>query len=107
MIARVWRGRVRSGLLDEYRRFTAQVCLPEYRATPGNLGAYVLTKESSDHGDVVTLSFWDSYESIARFAGSDIERARYYTEDPRFLLDFPERVEHFEAAGANDRFGLM
>lgn len=96
MIARVWRGRVRPDLLEEYRRYVATQCLPDYRATPGNLGAYVFTKASVDHGDVVTLSFWDSYESIKGFAGDDITRARYYSEDPRFLLDFPERVEHFD-----------
>jgi heme-degrading monooxygenase HmoA len=104
VIARVWRGRVRPGLLEEYRQYVAQACLPDYRAIPGNLGAYVFTKESDDHGDVITLSFWDSYDSIARFAGKDIERARYYPEDPRFLLDFPERVEHFEVTDATSRF---
>lgn len=103
MIARVWRGRVRPGLLEEYRRYVASECLPDYRATPGNLGAYVLTKESADHGDVITLSFWDSLESIARFAGKPIERARYYPEDPRFLLDFPECVEHFDVIGFDPR----
>jgi heme-degrading monooxygenase HmoA len=96
VIARVWRGRVRPGLLDAYRHYVATECLPDYRATAGNRGAYVFTKESGDHGDVITLSFWDSYESIAVFAGDDISRARYYPEDPRFLLDFPEHVEHFE-----------
>jgi heme-degrading monooxygenase HmoA len=96
MIARVWRGRVRPGLLDEYRQYVAHECLPDYRATPGNLGAYIFTKESGDHGDVITLSFWDSYESIRGFAGEGISLARYYPEDPRFLLDFPEHVEHFE-----------
>ena len=55
-----------------------------------------LRKEGVDHGDVITLSFWDSYESIARFSGDPIDRARYYPEDPRFLLDFPEHVEHFD-----------
>jgi heme-degrading monooxygenase HmoA len=96
VVARVWRGRVRPGLLEEYRRYVVEACLPDYRAIPGNLGAYVFTKESVDHGDVITLSFWDSYDAIAVFAGDDIDRARYYAEDPRFLLDFPERVEHFE-----------
>ncbi|HTZ55679.1 MAG TPA: hypothetical protein VMB20_11505 [Candidatus Acidoferrum sp.] len=96
MVARIWRGRVRPGLLEEYRRYVTRVCLPDYRAIAGNLGAYVFTKENGDHGDVITLSYWDSYESIARFAGDDVDRARYYPEDPRFLVDFPERVEHFE-----------
>jgi heme-degrading monooxygenase HmoA len=96
MIARYWRGRVRPGLLEEYRRYVADVALPDYRAIPGNRGAYIFTKENDDHGDVITLSFWDSYESIKGFAGDDITLARYYSEDRRFLLDFPEHVEHFE-----------
>jgi heme-degrading monooxygenase HmoA len=100
MIARYWRGRVRSGLLEEYRRYIAEHALPDYRAIPGNRGAYVFTKENADHGDVITLSFWDTYESIAVFAGNDVTRARYYPEDPRFLLDFPEHVEHFEITTA-------
>ena len=33
---------------------------------------------------------------IKAFAGSDPERARYYPEDERFLLDFEPNVEHYE-----------
>lgn len=96
MIARVWRGRVRNGLLDEYRAYIAQTGLRDYAATPGNRGAYMLTQQQATHGEVMTVSFWDSYESIARFAGLPYDRARYYPEDRRFLLDFPERVDHYD-----------
>jgi hypothetical protein len=33
---------------------------------------------------------------IEDFAGSDLERARYYPEDEEFLLDFEPTVEHYE-----------
>jgi heme-degrading monooxygenase HmoA len=96
MIARIWRGRVHPGMLDEYRAYIAATGLRDYSSTPGNRGAYMLTRERETHGEVITLSFWDSYDAIARFAGNPVDRARYYPEDERFLLDFPERVEHYD-----------
>jgi heme-degrading monooxygenase HmoA len=96
MIARIWRGRVRSGMLEEYRAYIAQTGLLDYRATSGNRGAYMFTQERDGYGEVITLSLWDDRQSIAAFAGEDITRARYYPEDTRFLLDFPVRVEHYD-----------
>ncbi|HEV8591851.1 MAG TPA: hypothetical protein VGQ55_07090, partial [Pyrinomonadaceae bacterium] len=46
-----------------------------------------------------TLTFWDSYEAIKRFAGKNYERARYYPEDKDFLLEFEPNVQHFEVFG--------
>lgn len=96
MIARIWRGAVRPADLAAYREYVAGTGLRDYRATPGNRGAYMLTRAAGDAAEVITLSFWDSYEAIARFTGSDFNRARYYPEDERFLLNFPETVEHYE-----------
>ncbi len=101
MIARIWRGRVRSGLLEEYRDYIARTGLREYAETEGNRGAYMLTQEHETHGEVVTVSFWDSYAAIARFAGEPYDRARYYPDDRRFLLEFPELVEHYDVTLAD------
>jgi hypothetical protein len=43
----------------------------------------------------VTISFWDSRESIVAFAGDDIDRAVFYPEDDRFLIDRETTVKHF------------
>lgn len=99
MIARIWRGRVRSGLLEEYRSYVARTGLADYRSTPGNLAAYIFTRNHDAYGEVITLSLWDRVESIAAFAGDDVTRARYYPEDERYLLDFPERVEQYDVTG--------
>jgi hypothetical protein len=96
MIARIWQGRVRAADLQEYCAYIAGSGLPDYRATPGNRGAHVLTRLDGEIAHVITLSFWDRLESIRGFAGDDLTRARYYPKDERFLLELTERVEHFD-----------
>lgn len=61
-----------------------------------NLGAYVLWRTISDRAEFVTLSFWESRDAIVGFAGDDIERAVYYPEDDRFLVERTDSVEHYE-----------
>jgi heme-degrading monooxygenase HmoA len=96
VIARMWRGRVRPGMIDEYRAYIACTGLADYHATAGNHGAWMFTRECEGYGEVITLSLWDREESIVAFAGRDVTRARYYPDDERFLLDFPERVDHYQ-----------
>ena len=97
MIARMWHGRVRQGLLDEYRAYIARTGAAELKATPGNLATYVFTRERDDHGEVIVLSLWDREESIRAFAGEELLRARYYPEDPQYLLELPEYLDHYDA----------
>lgn len=96
MVARIWRGRIRAADVDEYRAYITQTGLADYRNTSGNRGAFMLTRIDGGVAHVVTLSFWDRLESIIAFAGEDLTRARYYPKDEQYLLEFPERVEHFE-----------
>ena len=100
MIARIWRGRVRASDLAAYRDYVERTGLADYRNTNGNHGAYILTNVVSDVGHIVTLSFWENLDVIRAFAGDDISLARYYPEDERFLLDFPEFVEHYDVISA-------
>lgn len=63
---------------------------------PRNHGFQLLTRDMGDGTtEVSTMSWWDSMDSIRGFAGDDPERARYYTEDDRFLVERPEHVEHY------------
>jgi uncharacterized damage-inducible protein DinB len=39
-------------------------------------------------------------EGIRRFAGEDVEKARYFPEDARYLLALEPNVEHFEVVAA-------
>ena len=101
MIARIWRGRIRTGDRTAYVEYIERTGLAEYRSTPGNEGAWMLTRDLDDGTtEVVTFSFWASRDAIHGFAGDDIERAVYYPEDDRYLLDHEPTVTHFEVVGA-------
>lgn len=40
------------------------------------------------------LNLWDSLDAVRAFAGPDVEAAKYYPEDARFLLHFEPKVTH-------------
>ena len=97
MIARSWRGWIRTEDRDAYIAYVNETGINEYRETPGNQGAWILTRDLSDgRTEMVTLSFWDSREVIEGFAGKDIDRAKYYPEDDRYLVDRENTVTHYE-----------
>lgn len=99
MIARIWHGTTHAEKADEYLEYLNKTGIPDYRNTPGNKGAYVLRRIEADVAHFQTLSFWDSIESIVKFAGEDYEKARYYDEDEKFLLEFEPTVTHYELFG--------
>ena len=96
MIARAWHGAVPQGKAEAYFEFLSRVALPDYHATPGNRGVLVLRRKEGTVAHFLLLSFWESLEAIRAFAGADVERARYYPEDPAFLLEMEPRVTHYE-----------
>src|SRR3954453_2031355 len=97
MIARMWRGWVGTGRAAEYVEYINLTGLAEYRQTPGNAGAQMWTRDLGDgRTEVVTVSWWDSLESIKGFAGDDISRAVYYPEDEGYLLAREDTVLHYE-----------
>ena len=96
MIARIWHGVTPKSKADEYVEYLNKTGVPDYRAVEGNLGVHVLRRIEGEQAHFLTLTFWDSVESIKKFAGEEYEEARYYPEDKDFLLEFEEKVAHFE-----------
>ncbi len=96
MIARLWRGVTASADADAYLDYLQRTGLAEYRATAGNRAAVALRRISNGRAEFLLLTLWDSPEAIRGFAGPDMERAVFYPEDDRFLLERGERVDHFD-----------
>lgn len=63
--------------------------MPDYRSVPGNLGVQILHRLEGDRAHFLTVTWWESRQAIAAFAGQHIEIAQYYPEDR------PEPVEAF------------
>jgi hypothetical protein len=94
MIARTWQGRVPAAKADAYFEYLQRTGLADYRSTPGNLGLIVKRRIEARVAHFVLTTFWDSIESIKRFAGEDYIRARYYPEDDEYLLEREPLVVH-------------
>jgi heme-degrading monooxygenase HmoA len=97
---REWRAEIRRALKDEYVAYVKATGIAGYRQIPGNLGAIVATRDiDTERAEIVTLSWWENESSIKAFAGSNINRARYYPQDDRYLLTRPETVQHYDSTG--------
>ncbi len=96
MIARIWFGRTRAEDDEAYLGYIEGDPMRELRATPGNQGVMVLRRKDGDETEFGVLSLWDSIEDVKAFAGEDVDVARYFPEDDRFLLELPPRLKHYE-----------
>ena len=97
MIARMWRGVVRAEDADDYAAYVQQTGIESYQQTPGNQGAWLLRRPDGEgREEIVTLSFWDSVQAIAAFAGDDIDQAVYNPEDDKYLLERDPHVVHYQ-----------
>lgn len=96
MIARTWHGAVRPVDAERYHAYLLESGVPDLRRTPGNRGVYVLLRREADRAHFLLISLWESLDAIRAFAGDDLERARYYPEDVKFLLELEPTVTHYE-----------
>ena len=96
LIARTWWGTTRADDADRYLDYLLKTGLREYRETEGNRGTLALRRVIDGRADFLLISFWESDEAIRKFAGDELDRARFYPEDERFLLDGDDRVMHYD-----------
>ena len=60
------------------------------------MSAKILRRIENKVCHFLTITEWDSYESIKQFAGENLEKARYYEGDKKYLLEFEDEVTHYE-----------
>lgn len=100
MIARTWRGAVRSEDADAYAAYMNETGVRAYAATPGNQGVWMLRRDLGDRCEFVMFTLWSSLDAVKAFAGEDYETAVFYPEDDRFLVERDEQARHFEVAAS-------
>ena len=96
MIARIWHGRTRVADYETYTELMERIAIPDYRSTPGFIKLSFLRSIREDAAHFTLITYWESLEVIKHFAGEDYETAKYYPQDEAFLLEFEEKVQHFE-----------
>jgi heme-degrading monooxygenase HmoA len=96
MITRLWHGRTSLEHAPYYLEFLLNAGTKEYKETPGNISIKIWTKKDKDCCHFYTVTEWEDLDAVKRFAGEDFEEAVYYPEDQGILLEFEEKVTHFE-----------
>lgn len=96
MIARIWKGRTKKEHAEEYWRFLTRNAEEDCRKTEGNCGVSVYRRVTPDFAEFMFVSLWESMDAVHNYAGPDIDRAHYFPEDLKFVIDPPTYVDHYE-----------
>lgn len=96
MIARIWKGQTKIEHLEKYTDFMKVRAIPDYNKTNGFVKLTFLRRLDKEFAYFNLITFWENLEVIKNFAGNDFEKAKYYEEDKKYLIDFPEKVIHYE-----------
>lgn len=95
MIARMWRGATRAEDLEAYAAYVEASGMEAARAD-GARGTLVLRRLDGDRAEFVTVLLFDSLDDVRAFAGDEIERAVFFPEDDRYLVERDLGVSHYE-----------
>jgi heme-degrading monooxygenase HmoA len=105
MIARTWHSMVPEDEAEEYLDYVKKTGVPGLSSTPGNLGVMVSRRVEEGTVHFLLTSYWESYAAIAEFAGRQIERARYYPDDEKYLIELEPTVTHYEVVVGQEILG--
>jgi heme-degrading monooxygenase HmoA len=96
MIARTWRGAVKASDGDAYVKYLEKTGFHDYKSTPGNKGVIALRRERDGKTEFFFVSLWENWDAVRAFAGESPEKARFYPEDDKFLVEKDLHVDHYE-----------
>ena len=96
MIIREWRGRAATSDAEAYPKHFRTKVVPELRQVPGFVGADLSRRALDDKIEYVVLTKWHSMDVIRGFAGSDVGKAVVEPGAVAALVDFDDRVNHYE-----------
>lgn len=102
MIARIWHGKTSDSLGNEYFDYIKKTGVRALRATEGNRCVYVMRRFEDGIAEFWMISLWDSFEAIKKFSGPKMEKAVYFPDDAKYLLELEPRVQHFDVILASN-----
>ena len=86
-IARIWRGRTRREVADEYEAYNYEVGIKPLIEKA--MGVQTLREDRADETEFITISYWESIDAMSRFTGGDPTRIHHLDRDPEFLIELP------------------
>ena len=103
MIARHWRGLVKSDRAAEYEEHLRNETFPALERIQGFLGADILKRGLESGIEFLVITRWKSIESIEQFAGADAEAAVVPPKAQAMMINYDQRARHYEVAEIKGR----
>lgn len=90
-IARIWRGRTRLELADEYEAYNYEVGIKLLLEKA--LGVRTFREDRENETWFITMSWWADVDSMTSFTGADPSAVHHLPRDKEFLMELPSRIE--------------
>jgi hypothetical protein len=89
-IARVWRGRTRRDIADEYERYLLAEGIPPLQKTA--LGVQLFREDREEETWFTTTSYWPNIAAMTAFTKGDPVKVHHLARDAEYLMELPERI---------------
>jgi heme-degrading monooxygenase HmoA len=98
-IMRIWHGWTSPENAAAYEQLLKSEILPGIHRIDGYAGAYLLRRDDGESGEVefITITVWDSWDAIERFAGDGHTGAVVPPKARALLARFDEHSRHYTA----------
>jgi hypothetical protein len=103
-IARIWRGRTRRERADEYEAYNYEVGIEPLKQKA--LAVQTFREDRGDETEFMTISYWESIESMARFTNADPTQIHHLPRDEEFLIEMPKSVQILTLLTTHARAGV-
>ena len=99
MICRLWHGWTAAADADAYERYLRDELYPRLeRELDGYRGHHILRRQDGAEIEFVTLTWFDSLETVRGFAGDDLETPVITETAARLLAHYDDRAVHYDLA---------
>ena len=90
-IARIWRGRTRPEIADEYELYIRAEGVSPLEKTA--LGVQLFREDRDEEVWFTTISYWADMEAMSDFTKGEPTKVHHLGRDPELLIALPERIE--------------
>jgi heme-degrading monooxygenase HmoA len=90
-IARIWRGRTRPEIADDYESYLKAEGIPSLEKTA--LGVQLFREDREHESWFTTISYWSDLDSMTAFTKGEPTKIHHLDRDPEFLIELPETIQ--------------
>ena len=88
-IARIWRGRTRPEIADDYESYLKVEGIPPLEKTA--LGVQLLREDREHESWFTTISYWSDLDAMT--AKGEPTKVHHLDRDPELLIELPESIQ--------------